>query len=223
MPALPGQKMVGAYVETGLAERFKIWARGTDGGASAALRRLIIQAVDDTDPASPLGAAARQIGVRLKDTERVALLRAAQVRQTTPANWLRSLAIAHLGHRPQWSDPEAIELRGIGMEVRRIGNNLNQLAKTMNEAALTGEYPAGQGEAAREGVELLRVELRRLMAIYTGNFDYWGLPDAERPTSSSGMQARELARQNADKAKRRLRPRRRPAVFADDERAAGKE
>lgn len=69
----------------------------------------------------------------------------------------------------------------------------------------------------------MRVELRRLMAIYSGNFDYWGLPDAERPTSLPGMEARERAREIAAEAKRRLRPRRRPAIFADDERAAGKE
>lgn len=109
------------------------------------------------------------------------------------------------------------------MEVRRIGNNINQLARAMNVAAQSGEYPAQQGEAAREAADLVRVELRRLMAIYSGNFDYWGLPDAERPTSLPGMEVRERAREAAEKAKRRLRPRRRPTVFADDERAAGKE
>lgn len=212
--------MVGAYVEAGLADRFKAWACGTEGGASAALRRLILQAVDGAEPAFPQGATARQVGVRLKDPERVALLRAAQARRTTPANWLRSLAIVHLGRRPQWSDDETAELRAIGMEVRRVGNNLNQLARTMNVAALAGDYPPGQGDAAREGAELLRVELRRLMAIYTGNFDYWGLPDAERPTALRGMKAREVARQNDAKAKRRLRSRRRPARFANEEPAA---
>ena len=220
MPALPGQKMVGAYVEAGLADRFKAWARTTDGGASAALRRMILQVVDGTEPGLPVGASGRQIGVRLKDPERIALLRAAKARQTTPANWLRSLAVVHLGRRPQWNDAEVAELRAIGMEVRRVGNNLNQLARVMNEAALTGEYPPDQGGAAREGAELLRVELRRLMAIYTGNFDYWGLPDAERPTALHGMKAREVARQNEAKAKRRLGPRRRPTRFTENEAAA---
>ncbi len=211
-----GQELLSAWVPEDLAARFKLWARTTDGGASAALRRLILQVVDGTEPGLPMGASGRQIGVRLKDPERVALLRAAQARQTTPANWLRSLAVVHLGRRPQWSEPEAAELRAIGMEIRRVGNNLNQLARVMDEAALTGEYPLGQGDAAREGVELLRVELRRLMAIYTGNFDYWGLPDAERPTSKPGMKVRELVRQNEDKARRRLRPRRRPTKFIAD-------
>ena len=214
--------MVGAYVEAGVAERFRAWARKTDGSASAALRRLILQVVDGAEPALPLGASGRQIGVRLKDAERIALLRAAQARRTTPANWLRSLAIVHLGRRPQWSDEEVTELRAIGMEVRRVGNNLNQVARAMNVAVLAGEYPPGQGDAAREGAELLRVELRRLMAIYTGNFDYWGLPDAERPTALRGMKAREVARQNEAKAKRRLRPRRRPARFTKDEEAVDK-
>ncbi|NPD70348.1 plasmid mobilization relaxosome protein MobC (plasmid) [Lichenicola cladoniae] len=215
-----GQELLSVWVPGDLAARFKAWARGTEGGASAALRRLILQAVDGVEPSLPLGATARQIGVRLKDAERVALLRAAQARRTTPANWLRSLAIVHLGRRPQWNDPEAAELREIGMEVRRVGNNLNQLARAMNVAVLAGEYPPGQGDAAREGAELLRVELRRLMAIYTGNFDYWGLPDAQRPTAQPGMKARELARQNEAKEKQRLRPRRRPARFADDGPAA---
>lgn len=119
MQASPGQKMVGAYVEAGLADKFKAWARGTEGGASTALRRLSLQAVDGVEPPLPLGATGRKIGVRLKDPERIALLRAAQARRTTPANWLRSLVIVHLERRPQWSDPEAAELREIGMEIRR--------------------------------------------------------------------------------------------------------
>ena len=217
MSALPGHKMVGVYIEAGLADRFKAWARRTEGGASAALRRLILQAVDGAEPSLPVGASGRQIGVRLQDPERIALLHAAKARQTTPANWLRSLAIVHLGRRPQWNDAETVELRAIGMEVRRIGNNLNQLARVMNEAALTGEYPADQGRAALEGAELLRVELRRLMAIYTGNFDYWGLPDAERPTAERGMKAREVVRHKAAKMAQRLRPRRRPARFTNDQ------
>ena len=71
MPALPGQKMVGAYVEAGLADRFKSWARRTDRGASAALRRMILPAVDGVEPSLPVGASDRQIGVRLKDPERI--------------------------------------------------------------------------------------------------------------------------------------------------------
>lgn len=218
-----GQELLSTWVPADLAIRFKAWARGRAGGASAELRRMVTEVVDDCGPAPPSGSTGQQVSVRLKDAERVALLRAAKARATTPANWLRSLAIVHLGRRPQWHDTEAVQLREIGMEIRRIGNNVNQIARAINVAAQTGEYPPYQGEAAREAVEEVRVELRRLMAIYSGNFDYWGLPDAERPTSLPGMEEREQAREAAEKARRRLRPRRRPPVFVEDERAAGKE
>ena len=179
-----GQKMVGTYVPAELAMRFKAWARSTEGGASAALRRLIVGAVEGMDPEPPPGASGHQVLVRLKEAERLALLRAAKARSTTPANWLRSLAIVHLGRRPQWDGGEAEALRGIGDELRRIGNNVNQIARALNVAAHTGEYPSHQGQAASEAVQEVRTEMRRLVAIYTGNFDYWGLPDAERPSAA---------------------------------------
>lgn len=218
-----GQELLSTWVPADLAARFKAWARGKEGGASAGLRSLVAQATDGILPSPPSGSSGYRVTVRLKDDERVALLKAAKARATTPANWLRSLAIVHLGRRPQWADPEIVGLREIGMELRRIGGNLNQIAKAMNTAVHTGQYAAGQGEAAKEGAELVRFEMRRLMAIYSGNFDYWGLPDAERPTSLPGMEEREGARVEVDKARRRLRPRRRPAVFAQDERAVGRE
>lgn len=209
-----GQAMVGTYVPAELAERFKTWARGREGGASAALRRLIFEAVDGQAPEAPPGASGHQVMVRLKDGERLALLRAAKARSTTPANWLRSLAIVHLGRRPQWNEPEADALRQIGQELRRIGNNVNQVARALNVAAHTGEYPPHQGQAAAEAAEEVRAEMRRLMAIYTGNFDYWGLPDAERPTSAPGALDNEQEREREAKARRRLRPRRRVAGVA---------
>jgi hypothetical protein len=151
--------------------------------------------------------------VRLKDAERLALLEAAKTRSTTPANWLRSLAIVHLGRRPQWNESEVEALRQIGQELRRIGNNVNQIARALNVAADTGEYPPHQGMAAKEAVEDVRAEMRRLMAIYTGNFDYWGLPDMERPTSAPETLDVERERESLAKARRRLRPRRRPAAL----------
>ncbi len=41
----------------------------------------------------------------------------------------------------------------------------------------TGKYPPYQGAAAREAAELLRLEMRRIVAVMTGNFEYWGMPD----------------------------------------------
>lgn len=208
-----GQEMVGTYVPAELAMRFRAWARSTEGGASAALRRLIAGAVEGREPDPPPGASGHQVLVRLKEAERLALLRAAKARSTTPANWLRSLAIVHLGRRPQWDTGEAEALRGIGDELRRIGNNVNQIARALNVAAHTGEYPSHQGQAAAEAVQEVRAEMRRLVAIYTGNFDYWGLPDAERPSSAPGALEAEQEREEQVRSKRRLRARRRPQVF----------
>ena len=211
-----GQELLSTWVPVDLAARFRAWARGTEGGASAALRRLISEATDGSAPSPPPGASGHQVMVRLKDAERIALLRAAKARSTTPANWLRSLAIVHLGRRPQWNGAELEALREIGQELRRIGNNVNQIARALNGAAHTGEYPQHQGEAAKDAAETVRTELRRLLAVYSGNFDYWGLPDAERPTTAPGATRTERERENAAKAKRKLRARRRPRLLAGD-------
>ena len=101
----------------------------------------------------------------------------------------------------------------IGEELRRIGNNVNQIARALNVAAQTGEYPAHQGQAAAEAVQEVRAEMRRLMAVYTGNFNYWGLPDEERPTAAPGAFEAEQQREEKIRGKRRLRARRRPQMF----------
>lgn len=211
-----GHMMIGTYVPLELAAKFKAWARTTSGGASAELRNLITNAMEGRSSTSPPGGAAgHQVMVRLKDAERLALLEAACLRGTTPANWLRSLAIAHLGRRPQWNPAEVDALRELFMEVRRIGNNVNQIARAINTAAHTGEYPPNQGEAAREAAELVRVEMRRIVAVMTGNYDYWGVPDAVRPTAAPGAEERDDKATELEQQKVARRPRRRPARFVD--------
>lgn len=218
MPAQPGQKMVGAYVDEALAERFTAWARQTEGGASAALRRMITEAVDGKPPAAPRGAGAgMQIGVRLKPAERVALSQAARERGTTPANWLRSLAIVHLARKPQWNPAEVEALRDLFGGLRQIGNNVNQIAKALNVAVQSGVFPPHQHIATVEAAEIVRAEMRRVVAIMTGNFDYWGLPLDERPTASPGAIEAEDERARVAEVKRRSRPRKRPARFKEDE------
>lgn len=189
--------MVGTYVPSCLAARFKGWARTTDGGAAAALRRLISEAIDGRRPAS-----GHQVLVRLKDSERLALLRAAKARSTTPENWLRSLAIVHLGRRPQWDEGETAALREIGQELRGIGNNVNQIARALNVAAQTGAYPVHQGVGAKAKAVQVRAEMRRLIAIHTGNFDYWGLPEDERPSAAYGAMDKNQARERDVAARR---------------------
>ncbi|EAB1567115.1 plasmid mobilization relaxosome protein MobC [Salmonella enterica] len=173
-----GQELLSTWVPADVAAAFKAHARGTDGGTSAALRRLVYEATTGLAPAAPRGAGTgTQVGVRLKPEERTALAEAARSRGTSPANWLRSLAIVHLMRQPQWNTAEIEELRLLFREVRAIGNNVNQIAHALNIAVQTGKYPPYQGAAAREAAELLRLEMRRIVAVMTGNFEYWGMPD----------------------------------------------
>jgi Bacterial mobilisation protein (MobC) len=226
-----GQELLSTWVPAELAAAFKALARQSEGGAAGALRRMIAQAVDQEKPGEGLhGARAsaqaaiaprgvgrgEQIGVRLKAAERAALAEAAQKQGTSPANWLRSLALVHLARRPQWNRAELDALRELFRELRAIGNNVNQMAHALNIAVQTEQYPPGQGIAAREAAELIRLEMRRVVALMTGNFDYWGLPDAERPTAAPGALARAEAEAQAAELKRKRSPRRRPARFADE-------
>lgn len=208
--------MVGAYVEAELAERFTAWARSTDGGSSAALRRLMAEAIDGQPPAPPAGVGrGEQVGVRFKRTERAALAEAARARDTSPANWVRSLALVHLARRPQWNAAELEALREVFRELRRVGTNVNQIARVMNGAIETGNYPPYQGGAVREAAQIIRSDMRRVVAMMTGNFDYWGLPDAEHPTAAPGAVARGDAQAAAAEQRRKDRPRRRPARFQE--------
>ncbi len=216
LPPKDGEILLGAHVSPETAERFRDLARANGGNVSAELRSMVMTAVHGRGPAPPPGATGYSVMVRLKDAERIALLQAAQARSTTPSNWLRSLAIAHLGRRPQWAPTEVEALREVFAELRRIGNNVNQIARALNVAELSGEYPPSQGDAARDAVGLVRVEMRRIGAVLTGNFDYWGLPDAERPTSAMGALERDKKATDADHKKRRTRPRHRPTRFAKE-------
>ncbi len=215
MPAPPDSILIGTQVDRGLAERFRSWARATDGSVAAALRRILLEKVDGREPQAPLGISGYRVTVRLKDAERVALMAAARDRQTSPSVWLRCLAVVHLGRRPQWNDPEVAELRAIFTELRRIGTNMNQIARALNVAVQSGEYPVGQGTAAMEAADLVRSETRRVVGVMTGNFDYWGLPDVDRPAARYGALVSDKDATEAERLKIRLRPRRRPSRFAD--------
>lgn len=155
------------------------------------------------------------MGVRFKGAERLALALAARARGVTPANWVRSLVLVHLTREPQWNPAEVEELRALFMELRRIGSNVNQIAHAANEAVLAGEPPVDRSDAVLQAVELIRSEMRRVVAVMSGNFDYWGLPTDERPKPARGSVAREHAAARAAEAKRKGRPRRRPARFRD--------
>ncbi|WP_454888847.1 MobC family plasmid mobilization relaxosome protein [Sphingobium indicum] len=209
-----GQRLLSTWVPEATAAAFHAQAR-TEGGASAALRRLVSQVVDpglhgaSLDAIAPAGSGrGEQIGIRLKGEERRALNAAAAARGTSPANWVRALAIVHLAGKPQWNPAELAELREVFKELRRIGTNVNQIARALNVAQQTGQYPPHQHRAVQEAAETIRYEMRRVVAVMTGNFDYWGLPDAERPTAAPGAIERHEADVKAAEARRRRRPRR---------------
>jgi hypothetical protein len=223
-----GQAHLKTYVSPELAEQFRAWARATDDSTAAALRRLIAEALaggagglHGASPAqselAPAGVGrGKQINFRLKAAVRRALAEAAEARGTSPANWARSLMLVRLAGKPQWTSAEVDALRNLSREVRAIGNNINQIARALNVAVQTGEYPQHQGVAVWEVVELMCVEVRRrIVAAMTANFDYWGLPDAEWPTATSGAVERGGAAARAAEAARKRRPHRRPARFDD--------
>ena len=216
MPRRPDQTTLSTHIDRELASRFQAWARGTEGGTSAALRRIVSEAMDGKPPPPPSGAGSgQQVGVRFKASERALLSEVARSRATTPAGWLRSLALVHLTRRPQWNADEVEGLREVFKELRRIGNNVNQIARALNVAAHKGEYPPYQGEDARAAAERVRHEMRRVVALMTGNYDYWGLPDADRPTAAPGAQERDDAVTAQERKKAAKLPKRRPARFRE--------
>jgi uncharacterized protein YukE len=172
-----GQVLVQAWIPADAAEAFRNQARAGDGGTSQALRRMIIEAVSGRPAPPPRGVGTgHQIGVRLKPAERLALAEAARERGMTPANWLRSLALAHLSGRPQWSDDELEAMRELFRELRRIGTNINQLAQAANMAAKKGEgieHLVAAGEATKAAGEI-NVQMQRLGEVVAGNASYWG-------------------------------------------------
>ena len=212
-----GQELLSTWVPADVAQAFKATARAEQGGTSAALRRLVVEAVQGAPPRAPAGAGTgQQVGVRLKPVERAALAEAARSHGTSPASWLRSLAIVRLAGKPQWSPAELEELREVFRELRRIGSNVNQIARALNVAVQSGVYPPHQGIAAERAAESIRDDMRRVVGMMTGNFDYWGLPFDERPRPDPRAVEKADAAARAAEEQRRARPRRRPGRFAED-------
>jgi len=211
-----GKELITFRLDADVAERFKAAARATDGGASQALTRMVAALLEDVDVASPVGVGrGRMLSVRFRDEERAALTVAARSRETTPTNWVRSLALVHLMQRPQWNRAELDEIREVAREARRIGANVNQIARAVNVAAMEGQCPPDAGQAAKDAAEEMNAVTRRLAGIVTGNFDYWGLPDEARPKARRGGLAAANAREAAVKRKLKLKAPSRPDKFKD--------
>ncbi len=215
MGARPGQKLVGVYVEEALAERFYAWARLNGGGVSPALRRLISEAVGEVEPAAVRGCGTgQQVGVRFRQAERALLAAAAQARGTTPADWLRCLAIAHLARRPGWSPDELAALRDVFVALRRIGTDVARLAENSGGTPASGQQAAS---AASEAASAVRAEMRRVVAIMTGNLDYWGVPTEDEPRPRRWAIDEERVQARTAVARRRRRATSRPGRFGPEE------
>lgn len=168
-----GQVLLQTWVPTEVAEAFKAQARVSDGGASQALRRMVIEATGEPGEGPRGVGRGRQIGVRFRNDERAALAQVATERGMTPSAWLRSLALVHLGRRPQWPAGELEALRGLFREVRRIGVNINQLAQRANEGAHIGRYSIAATVHANEATKRIAEELRKLGRLVAADEGYW--------------------------------------------------
>lgn len=207
-----GQSLLQVWVPAALAESFKGLARERDGSVSKALARLIAEAATDAAAITPRGTGqGKQIGVRFKADERALLAAAAADRRVTPANWLRSLALVHLARRPQWNPEQLEAIRQIAVALSPIGNNVNQIARAVNIAANEGEYASVDATIVQGAAETVRVEMRRLMAIMTADFDYWGDPHSDVAPGRGALKrqkTKEAAVARADQFKPRSRPKR---------------
>ena len=157
----------------------------------------------------------KQIGFRLRPPERAMLNNAARAAGMSPANWVLCLALVHLARSPQRNPAELDALRDLYRELRVFNNDVNQIAQVVNAGVSSGRYPPLQGNAVREAVELVRGAMRRIVAVITGNFGYWGLPDAERPTASPNAVKHAAMSAKAGEARRKNRVRKRSARFAE--------
>ena len=211
MGARRGQKLIGVYVEEALADRFHAWARRNGGGASPALRKLITDAVGDSQLPEVRGrGTGQQIGVRFREAERALVAEAAQARGTTPANWLRSLAVAQLARRPQWTPAEVQALRDVFAALRSISADMTRLAET----SASGQQAA---PALAEAASAVRTEMRRVVAMMTGNLDYWGALTDAVPQSQPGAVEKAVVRTRPSPVRRKRRPRRSPQHPGPDE------
>lgn len=116
--------------------------------------------------------------MRLRPDELAPLLAAARERGTTPANWLRSLALARLLGRPTPTPDEVAALRAVFGEMRRVARLL--------EAAGHVSGPRPTAEEARAAAEAVRAGVRQVGEALARSATHWITPFPATPAVSPG-------------------------------------
>lgn len=170
-------KLIGAYVDDALEDRFAALAKA-HGGKSALLRRLVTMAVDgpSSSPAPTLPAAegaVSHLSVRLSQSEVEAVRKAASSRGMKPAQWLRSVVRVRLGGGTQYSADELHQLRALTVQVRKVGVNLNQIARSVNEARLERSSFTVDAKALEKAQAEVERAIGALHAMAQGNVRSW--------------------------------------------------
>ena len=215
MSGRDGQGLLSTWVPAELVKALKAQARTTDGGASAALRRLVAQAIGQAPAALHGAGRGEQVSMRFKASERAALAAAAEAHGTSPARWLRSLALVHSTDQPQWNPAELEALHDLFRELRAIGNNVNQIAHAANVNVQPARPLSSQGAAALEAMKLARQAMPRVVAVMDGSFAYWGRSEVGRQAAVPETARRVAPDVRGEEPPCRKRSERRAARVAD--------
>lgn len=166
--------LISLRVSDEVAAAFSAFA-ATQGGKSALLRRLIVDALDAPAPrilAMPVGRP-EKVTVRFRESEMRQLAEISHQRGMTRTGWIVALVRSRLGSPVQHSQDEHDALRAIVRELNRIGGNINQLARAANTSVLQGRTVEPDLSAIHEAKLVIETELARLRNALHGNADYW--------------------------------------------------
>ena len=166
--------LISLRIPDDVAARFAAFAV-SEGGKSALLRRLIIDALDMRAPGAaplPIGRP-EKITLRFRDSEMRQLSEIAHRRRMTRTGWIVALVRARLGSPVQTCPDEREALRAIVRELNRIGANINQIARAANAGVQQGrasEVGLSEIHEVKAVIESALTERRR---IFEDNADYW--------------------------------------------------
>ncbi|RVT90323.1 mobilization protein [Sphingomonas crocodyli] len=160
------------------AARFDRLAEG-QGGRSALLRRLVLDAVGEGAVAAPLAVsrslrADQRLEILLTSDEVAAVEAMAARRGMKRSGWLVSLVRRRLHCSPEPAAPDGKALEAIRSELRRIGVSVSHIA----EAIQAGEKLPTD---VHTSLDALRCEIRSAVnavgAARRGDLAYWDTPE----------------------------------------------